>query len=94
MLLKVKNIPPDVDQIILQHHELKDGTGFPRGLVSNRISPFATVFIIVEDLINFLGDTQDYHDKIHLFIKMRAERFDSGNFKKVFDVLKKTAKEY
>ncbi|GEM_PF-2261514 len=94
LLLKVKNIPPDVDQIILQHHELKDGTGFPRGLVSNRISPFATVFIIVEDLINFIGDSQDYHEKIHLFIKMRSERYDSGNFKKVFDVLKKTAKEY
>ncbi len=92
LLLKVKNIPPDVDQIILQHHELKDGTGFPRGLVSNRISPFATLFIIVEDLINFIGDSQNYDEKIQLFIKMRAERYNSGNFKKVFDVLKQSGR--
>lgn len=94
LLLKVKNIPPDVDQIILQHHELKDGAGFPRGLVSNRISPFATVFIIVEDLINFVGDSKNFQEKIQLFIKMRSERYNSGNFKKVFDVLKQNAKEH
>lgn len=93
MLLKVRNLPADVDQIILQHHESKDGSGFPRGLVSTRISPFATVFIIVEDLINFLGDSQDHQEKIQLFIKMRSERYNSGSFKKVFDVLKKLVKE-
>lgn len=88
LLLSIKNVPPDVDQIILQHHELKDGTGFPRGLDSSRISPFATVFIIVEDLINFLGESHDFDDKIDLFIRHREERYNSGNFKKVFTVLK------
>ncbi|MCM2350382.1 MAG: response regulator [Bacteriovoracaceae bacterium] len=88
LLLGIKNVPSDVDQIILQHHELKDGRGFPRGLVSSRISPYATLFIIVEDLINFLGDSHDFDVTIDLFIRHRDERYNSGNFKKVFEVLK------
>ncbi len=93
LLLTIKNLPPDVDQIILQHHELKDGSGFPRGLNSSRISPFATVFIIVEDLINFIGDSKDFDERVDLFIKERTERYNSGNFKKVFDVLKENVQK-
>lgn len=93
LLLTIKNLPPDVDQIILQHHELKDGSGFPRGLNSSRISPFATVFIIVEDLINFIGDSQNFDERVDLFIQERTERYHSGNFKKVFEVLKENVQK-
>lgn len=93
LLLSIKDLPADVDQIILQHHEMKDGTGFPRGLISSRISPMASVFIIVEDMINFLEDSQNFDEKIALFIKYRESRYNSGNFKKVFDVLKETVEK-
>jgi two-component system chemotaxis response regulator CheY len=93
LLLSMKNIPANVDQIILQHHEMKDGSGFPRGLISNRITPMACVFIIVEDLINFLDYSQNLDEKIALFLENRESRYDSGNFKKVFEVLSASAKE-
>ena len=93
LLLTMKDLPADVDKIILQHHEMKDGTGFPRGLISSRISPMASVFIIVEDMINFLEDSQNLDEKIVLFIKYRESRYNSGNFKKVFDVLKETVEK-
>lgn len=93
LLLTMKDLPADVDQIILQHHEMKDGSGFPRGLISSRISPMASVFIIVEDMINFLEYTQDFDEKIVLFIKFRESRYNSGNFKKVFEVLKATVEK-
>ncbi len=88
LLLSMKNVPADVDQIILQHHEMKDGSGFPRGLISSRISPLASLFIIVEDLINFFEDSQDFEEKISLFIKHRENLYNSGNFKKVFQAFK------
>ena len=88
LLLSMKNVPADVDQIILQHHEMKDGSGFPRGLVSSRISPMASLFIIVEDLINFFGDSEDFDEKIIMFIKHREKVYNSGNFKKVFEAFK------
>jgi response regulator RpfG family c-di-GMP phosphodiesterase len=90
LLQSMKNVPPDVDKIILQHHEKNDGSGFPRGLSLGRISPMASVFIIVEDLVTFLDETPDFGENIHLFIKLRAARYSSGNFKKVFDVFKET----
>lgn len=88
LIQSMKNVPADVDQIILQHHEKTDGTGFPRGLGHGRISPMASVFIIVEDLITFLEDAPDFGENIKLFVKLRENRYNSGNFKKVFDVLK------
>lgn len=88
LLLNLKDLPADVDQIILQHHETKDGGGFPRGLISSRISPMASLFIIVEDLINFLEESDNYEEKIELFVKHRETRYSSGNFKKVFEVVK------
>lgn len=93
LILTMKDLPADVDQIILQHHEMKDGTGFPRGLISSRISPMASVFIIVEDLINFIEDSANFDEKIGLFIKHREVRYNSGNFKKVFDVMKDTVEK-
>jgi response regulator RpfG family c-di-GMP phosphodiesterase len=88
LFASMKNVPPDVDQVILQHHEMKEGNGFPRGLNSGRISPMASVFIIVEDLINFIGDSSEIEEQIHHFIKERSSIYDSGNFKKIFEVFK------
>lgn len=88
LLLSMKNVPADVDQIILQHHELKDGTGFPRGLISSRISPMASLFIIVEDLITFLEGSEDLVGRVSMFLKHRESLYNSGNFKKVFEAFK------
>ena len=90
LLRSMKNIPADVDQIILQHHEMKDGSGFPRGLISSRITPMASVFIIVEDLVNFLDGTSDIEAGVMEFLKIREDFYDGGSFKKVFEVLKTT----
>ena len=88
LILTLKNIPSDVDQIILQHHESKDGKGFPRGLISSRILPMTCVFIISEDLINFMEGAMNYEERVDEFLKSREERYSSGNFKKVFDSFK------
>lgn len=88
LLLSMKNVPADVDQIILQHHEAKDGSGFPRGLIGSRISPMASLFIIVEDLITFLEGSEDLVEKISMFLKHRETLYNSGNFKKVFEAFK------
>lgn len=87
-LLQMRDLPADVNQIILQHHELKDGTGFPRGLVAGWISPLTSVFIIVEDLLDFLEGDYILESRIKEFVVQREEQYDSGNFKKIFGVLK------
>jgi hypothetical protein len=75
---------PDVDQIILQHHELKNGSGFPRGLDSVRIGHLPALFIIVEDLVEFIGDGENIETSIIDFITWGNDYYDAGHFKKIF----------
>jgi hypothetical protein len=81
-------LPPDVDQIILQHHEAPDGSGFPRGLTANRIHFLAAVFIIGEDLVHFLDDGEALETSLKDFLTWGEVRYQSGNFKKIFDGIK------
>lgn len=53
MARSLKGLPSDVDHILIQHHEKPDGSGFPRGLTANHISPLSGIFIICEDLVNY-----------------------------------------
>ncbi|WP_408097621.1 HD domain-containing phosphohydrolase [Peredibacter sp. HCB2-198] len=83
---------PDVDQIILQHHEVKDGSGFPRALDSVRIGHLPALFIIVEDLVDFIDDGENIETSITDFITWGREYYDSGHFKKIFTAFEEKLK--
>lgn len=85
---KLELLPPDVDQIILQHHERKDGSGFPRSLTYSQISHLTTVFIMVEDLVDFIGDGQHLETSVKDYLTWGQSFYDQGNFKKFFDKIK------
>ena len=81
-------LPPDVDQIILQHHEAPDGSGFPRGLGASRIHYLAAMFIIAEDLVHFLDDGENLETSITDFLMWGENRYTQGNFKKIFEEIR------
>ena len=75
-------IPSDVYQIILQHHERPAGDGFPRGLTAKKIAPLAAVFIIaheVVDEIHRLGEAFDFPT----FWASRDAAYATGTFREV-----------
>ena len=84
----MKNLPPDIDQIILQHHEKKDGTGFPRALSSSRITQLATFFNIIEELVDFIGDGENLETSITDFKTWGDANYDSGQFKKTYQFIR------
>ncbi len=86
MARSIDSLSPDVDQIILQHHELKTGKGFPRGIDSTRIGHLPALFIIVESLVEFIDDGENIETSITDFITWGREYYDCGHFKKVFSV--------
>jgi putative nucleotidyltransferase with HDIG domain len=43
LLANVKDLPDDVLLMVYEHHELSDGSGFPRGLKDFQVSPLARV---------------------------------------------------
>jgi CheY-like chemotaxis protein len=47
---QLKDISPDIDRLILEHHELPNGQGFPRKLISANIDTLSAVFIMSSQL--------------------------------------------
>ncbi len=85
MVKRFPELAPDVDVIILQHHELPDGTGFPRGLHAKQISPLACLFIVAHEVVTVIMRNRDagVDFQIREFLNDRKQVYATGNFKKV-----------
>jgi hypothetical protein len=92
LLNSVDSILPDVDQIILLHHETKDGSGFPRSMDANRIGQLPALFIIVENLMEFIDNGDNIEASITDFIVWGTSNYNSGHFKKVFNAIEEGLK--
>lgn len=86
MAKQFQEVPPDVDTIILQHHERPDGSGFPRGLSHHHISPLAAVFIVAHDLVSAIYSI-DTPFVLEQFIENTKEQYHAGNFRKLHQQL-------
>jgi HD-GYP domain-containing protein (c-di-GMP phosphodiesterase class II) len=83
-----EGFPPDLDNIILNHHELPDGSGYPRGLSATNISSISCIFILAEHLTKILLSNKDIiKDKSEL--KNNFKDFKGGNFRKPLEGLLK-----
>lgn len=88
LIQTMENVPPDIEQIILQHHEKKDGTGFPRSLGHTRISQLSAFFIIIEELVEFIGDGENLETSLTDFKTWGDSYYDSGHFQKIYQIIK------
>ncbi len=86
LVLKFKEIPADLEKIILEHHENNDGTGFPNQLTHTQIQPLSCLFIIGHDFLDFYLDNPE-KSTFEEFCKLRANKYTHGNFKKIFNAL-------
>ena len=84
MLKEMSNMPADVDVIVSQHHELPDGSGFPRGLSALHISPLSATFIIAHRLTEKLYNQDVSSKHLQKMLKEMEPLFSRGNFKKPF----------
>ncbi|MBI4643368.1 MAG: HD domain-containing protein [Deltaproteobacteria bacterium] len=48
MLKECESIPPEVLQLVLEHHENADGSGYPRGLSLNQQHPWTRIIRLVD----------------------------------------------
>jgi response regulator RpfG family c-di-GMP phosphodiesterase len=76
------NLYADIENIIVQHHEQPDGTGFPRGLSPLRISPLSCIFIIAQDYMHTVIKPDVTDEEIRAAIEKIKEKYPRGNFKK------------
>lgn len=92
MVRRHKSIAPDTDKIILEHHELPDGLGFPRGLSAHQISPLGAVFIFSHAIAAILIHEKDPRNWSMSLLKDRLsqDRWMNGHFKKAWQALEMT----
>jgi HD-GYP domain-containing protein (c-di-GMP phosphodiesterase class II) len=83
-----QEIPPDVDIIVLQHHERPNGSGFPRGLAHNHIAPLAALFIVAHDLVQEMLKKRE-NFSVPAFIEEKKPFYNAGNFRKLMVALAK-----
>ncbi|MCO4794689.1 MAG: response regulator [Bacteriovoracaceae bacterium] len=89
LLSKVTEIP-DIFTIILEHHEKPNGTGFPRGLKAQRISPLSCVLIVSHHFTDLLLDENfDYSHKDEI-LNTFEKSYQEGHFQEVMNALKKS----
>jgi HD-GYP domain-containing protein (c-di-GMP phosphodiesterase class II) len=84
----MREVPADVDKIILQHHELPIGTGFPNQLTHVHIHPLASVLIVAHDLVDWMLDHPGSFE-IKDFIDSKEESYRAGNFRKVLSAVRR-----
>ena len=79
--------PSDVDEIILQHHEKIDGTGFPLATDAKAIAPLSALFILSEDIIYHCVDN---FGVIPLeYLRSKKDYYQQGEFAKIYSAADK-----
>lgn len=76
-----QEIPSEVEQIVAQHHERPDGSGFPRGLVVRYFTPLSALFVIAQDLIEY-GNTAN-ELSFERFFEEKGLEYNVGIFRKL-----------
>ena len=52
ILRKIKDIPPQVIELVEQHHENPDGSGYPEGLSRGKLHPLGTILSMANEFCN------------------------------------------
>ncbi len=87
MLSKIPNMP-DLFTIILEHHEKPDGSGFPRGLKANRLSPMSCILILAHHLADLIQFNQGEYKINNEMIESLREKYNDGHFLQLIECFK------
>jgi hypothetical protein len=69
----------DVSRAILEHHERLDGSGYPRGLVGDAISPLGRLLSLCEVVTAMFDGEREYPEqRVSLLLRVSPGRFDAS----------------
>lgn len=92
LIANIQNIPPEVDKLIIEHHEMPDENGFPKKLNATKLEPLSCLFIISGILSRYILE-QGPRFQMSKFIEVFESRgYAKGNFKDAFSAIKKLQK--
>jgi len=70
--------PREVSRAIIEHHERLDGSGYPRGLVAENISPLGRLLSLAEVVTAMFDGERLYPEqRVSLLLRLSPRRYDS-----------------
>jgi len=85
VIRKAKDLPPEIDMIIAQHHERPDGTGFPNKINHTQIAPLSALFIVAHEIVRLHLDKKLTVKEI--LVQLPGE-YKQGVFKQIIQALR------
>jgi hypothetical protein len=77
LIARFHEYPKEVARAILEHHELLDGSGYPRGLSGDAISPLGRLLSLCEVVTAMYdGDRLYPEHRVSLLLRISPRRFD------------------
>ncbi len=82
-----RQIPPDVNVLVTQHHERPDGSGFPNKINYKKLGSLSTLLIVAHDLVDYIADHQHENWNLVSFLNRYRPHYQEGFFKDIFGVM-------
>jgi hypothetical protein len=79
------DIYDETKKIILEHHELPNGDGYPKKLTASQISSHACLFIISEQITLCLLRNDFCNERLSNFLINSKDLYSQGNFTKFYN---------
>jgi HD domain len=79
LIARFREYPAAAARAVLEHHELLDGSGYPRGLAGDAISPLGRLLSLCEVVTAmFDGDRERPDLRVSLLLRVNPRRFDAA----------------
>ena len=88
-LPEITELLDDTKRIILEHHEMPNGDGYPKKLHASQIAPLSCLFILSQQLTFCLIRNDFDPERLKDFIKNNEIIFKQGNFNKFYSAAAK-----
>jgi response regulator RpfG family c-di-GMP phosphodiesterase len=88
LIAKCRELPEDVDRIILEQHEAPNGNGFPKRLNANQTTSLSCLLILSGLMAKLILEKKSKLTKIEFVNYFQQEGYNKGNYKEVFDAIR------
>lgn len=79
LIARFHEYPNEISRAILEHHELLDGSGYPRALNGDAISPLGRLLSLCEVVTAMFDGEREYPEqRVSLLLRMTPRRFDAA----------------
>lgn len=90
LVTKFSEIPPDVDRIVLEQHEMPNGNGFPKMLNATHTGPLSCLFILSGIVAREMLERKSNISRAEFIARFEAEGYNKGNYREIFEAIRDT----